>query len=68
MTRFIIYTLLFYLVFRYFIKPLFGEKPPPEKENREKYPREGEIKVEYKPPNKNQKNEDGEYVDYEEIK
>ena len=31
--------------------------------------REGEVKVEYQPPKKNNKDdEEGEYVDYEEIK
>ena len=39
------------------------------KDNYDQGKKEGEIKVEYQPPKKNDKNdEDGEYIDYEEVK
>lgn len=68
MTRFLIFFLLFYLVFRYFIRPFFEPKHTAGKEKKKHYPRDGEIRVNYKPPPEKGDENKGEYVDYEEIK
>jgi hypothetical protein len=72
MLRVILYIVLFYFIY-YFIKNLIiGIKmfsnPQKYKNTKKSQKKEGNVTIDYIPKKKKRNDDDGEYVDYEEIK
>ncbi len=67
MFRFILYGITIYLIYDFFLKPLFRITSSNKTRNRPHSRQEGQIRVDNEPPKQKSDFTEGEYIDYEDL-